>query len=171
MAKAVSQSGRTRRRATANPPISVAGYRLDEFPERARATILIFESLTGDEWKSLKRRELSTAEFDATVDLSQILLARRTSTSTEIKLQLTREGAQLSEEWHRRNFMPLLAWLNDASKCEHSPWSEAKSPDDWERVFNVSWKTIKRRWEAGEISLLEHNSKLWSVHNPDLPQQ
>jgi hypothetical protein len=56
---------------------------------------------------------------------------------------------RLSDEWRS-----ATAWLNlqpAACAVADEVWSEVKAPNEWERVFDLSWITIKRRVAKGKI--------------------
>jgi len=48
-------------------------------------------------------------------------------------------------------------------------YTEPRTPDEWAKVFDASWKTIRRRIDAGELRAIEVHSKAWRIHLADLP--
>ena len=52
-----------------------------------------------------------------------------------------------------------------------SQWIGPKSPAEWQKIFNLGWKTIKRRIDCGDIRAQEVNSKSWKIAADDIPRQ
>jgi hypothetical protein len=50
----------------------------------------------------------------------------------------------------------------------NNQYSPARSPDEWERIFNKSWKTISRYISSKKIRAIEVHSKSWRIHIEDL---
>jgi hypothetical protein len=94
------------------------------------------------------------------------------------------EKSLKSEDWHRDyDFLStqlraeradalrkLEQARNDTSESSsNSTWCGPKSPSEWEKIFNCSWKTIRRRAEMGLIQLRRVNSKAYSIPKCDIP--
>ena len=59
-----------------------------------------------------------------------------------------------------------------AKKVREEPfeWTEPRSPDQWEQLFQVSWKTLRRRIDCGTIRAQRINSKSYRLNRADLPR-
>ncbi|MEX2174603.1 MAG: hypothetical protein WD872_09595 [Pirellulaceae bacterium] len=62
-----------------------------------------------------------------------------------------------------RNASALLVAVQDHD------YGDARTPDEWAKVFDQSWRTIRRRINTGEIRAIEIHSKSWRIHRGDVP--
>ena len=66
---------------------------------------------------------------------------------------------ELDGEWSKAR-----AWLAD----EGDDWSEAKTPTDWQSIFNVSASTFQRMRRDGRLRVDPINAKLCRIHKEDV---
>jgi hypothetical protein len=60
-------------------------------------------------------------------------------------------------------------FLESSLAIESLNYSAAKAPSHWEGEFGVSWRTIKRRIDDGEIDAYRVATKRWRVHLRHMP--
>jgi hypothetical protein len=51
------------------------------------------------------------------------------------------------------------------------PMSRYLSPDEWSKMFQLNWRTIKRRIDEGVIVARFQNRKSWSIRLSDVPEK
>lgn len=52
-----------------------------------------------------------------------------------------------------------------------SAYSRPRSPSEWEKIFDLSWRTIKRRIDSGKIRAKKISTKSYRIHVNDVPGQ
>jgi len=62
-----------------------------------------------------------------------------------------------------------LAPQQPAESASDGPWSKPDSPKRWAKLFNLSWDTLKRRFDDGTIRHKKLSSKSYQIHVDDLP--
>ena len=50
-----------------------------------------------------------------------------------------------------------------------SKYSKPRSPSEWATVFGLTWKTVKKNIDKGDIRVIEINSKSYRIHVDDIP--
>ena len=55
------------------------------------------------------------------------------------------------------------------AELKRTEWSGPKSPSQWAKVFDCSWKTIKRRMDSGILRFKCESTKSYRIHVDDIP--
>ena len=143
--------------------ISFLNHTMADFiPEQVTGRLLIDDEAV--EW-------LMDCEDDPPKQLSNLLLEKTLTPTNAEEHFLTASKATNENEG-----MPLAESVGEESHEKASvvatsniEWAGPKSPSEWEKLFRVTWKTIKGKIHKGDIRGQQIDSKSWKIAKEDIP--
>lgn len=102
--------------------------------------------------------------------------SREVLTIAQAAEAVNRDGADtIAEQWPelKVSLQVLEARLRAAGaktpRYDHAVLTEPRAPRQWAKLFNMTWDTLKLRFEDGSIRNVRLSSKSYRVHVDDMP--
>lgn len=114
------------------------------------------------EWLSIESDHFSNADKRREAGQYASILPIDPFTASAALLELIAAGGT-----NRRVEHP--APPGEPAGSDDGPWSPPDTPTRWAKQFNLSWDTLKKRFEDGAIRAKKLSSKSYQVHINDLP--